>query len=109
MLLMYPAVVRRVVDGDTIDVTVDLGFKVHTKQRLRLARINAPETRGPSKAEGKKATAALRDYIGVGSRVMVRTEKTGKYGRYLAEIYLPTGENVNDWMLNNGYAVQSPW
>lgn len=103
---LYEAVVRRIVDGDTIDVIVDLGFGVYTNQRLRFARINAPETRGKTKQEGVLAAEELKMKLAIGMTVVIKTSKRGKYGRYLAEIYHSvSGENINDWMVENGYAT----
>lgn len=102
---LYDAFVDRIIDGDTIDVTIDLGFDVLIKQRLRFARINAPEKRGASKPAGLAAKAALTKKVMLGTKVCIKTSKRGKYGRYITEVYLPSGENVNDWMVTNGYAT----
>ena len=101
----YRASVLRVVDGDTVDVRVDLGFDVRMDMRLRLLGINAPERyteRGPA------ATAHLLGMLAAaGLTVTVRTEKDRKekYGRYLATLLLPDGTNVNERMLADGHAV----
>lgn len=81
------AKIRRVIDGDTVDVEVDLGFHVHTRQRLRLLRVNTPEVRGKEREEGLEYKAFVEERLPVGSRVLVQSHKTGKYGRYLAEIW----------------------
>ena len=103
----YRAVVDRVVDGDTVDVTVDLGFTTYSKQRLRLARIDAPEVRGEEKVAGKAASRYLETMLREGDEVRVRTAKTGKYGRYIAEIWTTTvePENISDVMVKEGHAV----
>ena len=86
-------------------MNVNLGF--HTwkhEEKLRLARINAPEVRGPEKPEGIKSRDWLRDKIS-GKKVLIKTvkDKKGKYGRYLVEIYLD-GVNINDEMVRLGLA-----
>ena len=103
----YSAVCTRVVDGDTIDVDVDLGFVVFTRARLRFARINAPETRTRDLAEKERGYMA-KDLIksaieGNDNKVRVTTTEKGKYGRWIAEIYV--GEtNLSDLLLENGLA-----
>ena len=105
----YYAKVLKIVDGDTIDVMVDLGMGVHRKERLRFSRINAWETRGEHKAKGKLAKARVAELIPVGEKIIVKTEKDkrGKYGRYIAEIYIISEMNINlnDLLLNEGHAV----
>ena len=84
--------VVKVVDGDTIDIVIDLGFDLSKKERVRLAGIDAPESRTRNLEEkemGLEAkqflTRRLED--GVDSGLRVRTEKDGKYGRMLGWIY----------------------
>ena len=106
----YYATVLKVVDGDTIDVMVDLGMGVHRKERLRFSRINAWETRGEHKEKGKLAKARVAELIPVGDKVLIKTQKDkkGKYGRYIAEIFIIDGilsTNLNDLLLNEGHAV----
>ena len=106
----YYATVLKVVDGDTIDVMVDLGMGVHRKERLRFSRINAWETRGEHKEKGKLAKARVAELIPVGDKVLIKTQKDkkGKYGRYIAEIFILDGVmsvNLNDLLLNEGHAV----
>lgn len=90
----YRAHVLRVYDGDTITVRIDLGFSVFTEQRLRLARVNAWEVRGTERPAGLIARDWLRDQI-LGKTVEVTTEKTGKYGRWIAEV-THGGGNLSD-------------
>jgi micrococcal nuclease len=100
----YRALVERVVDGDTVDVRIDLGFDVWVRERLRVAAIDAPERFTPS---GKGATAHAQALLPVGEEVLVRTEKdrTEKFGRYLATIEMPGGFDFGMAMLKAGYAV----
>jgi len=105
---------ERVVDGDTIDVLIDFGFKITKRERLRLARINAPETRGKEKVAGQKAKRELKSLI-EGKKIAIETEKQGKFGRYLAEVYyeiiIDTAMvqnreeiNINDWLVEKDLA-----
>lgn len=93
---------ERVVDGDTIDVEIDFGFKLKKKERLRLYGINAPETRGKEKEKGLKSKERLIALI-EGKNIVVETEKKGKFGRYLAKIYYQN-KYINRWLVNGGFA-----
>lgn len=100
----YKATVLRIVDADTIDIQIDLGFEVSTKQRVRLNGLNAPER---YTEDGKLAIAWLRDRLPLGSTVTVVSEKPGggdKYGRYLATIVDIAG-SINDALIASGHAV----
>jgi len=85
----YIAKVNRVVDGDTFDLAVDVGFDVIVKERFRLAGVDTPETWRPrneaEKAHGLKATAAVKELI-EGKDILVTTYKADKYKRYLCDI-----------------------
>jgi len=111
----YRGTAKRVVDGDTVDVDVDLGFSVHSLQRVRLAGINAPEPRGPERHAGQLAADYLASILRIGTPVILVTEKErGKYGRYIAELYLLNGRGergvlVNDRMVELGYAVRKQY
>lgn len=96
----YMAKVVKVVDGDTIDVEIDLGFDIWHKIRLRLAHIDAYEK---STDIGKEAAEFLKVLL-EGFFVEIYTEKTDKYGRYLATVVL-NGVNLNDQLISKGYAV----
>lgn len=108
---LYRAVVVRVVDGDTIDVDIDLGFYVWIrKQRIRLIGIDAPETRGESRPEGLAATEYLTSLIN-GQAIILRTvkgsdggDRDDSFGRWLGTIY--HGDmDVNAEMIRAGHAV----
>ena len=110
-LYHYRAEVVSVYDGDTCTVDIDLGLGIWVRgEKLRLLRINAPELRGDEKIEGKASRDFLREQI-FGTAVFIQTQKDkrGKYGRYLAEIWLETSlgkwVNVNDSMVAAGHAV----
>lgn len=113
--------VGRIIDGDTIDVAIDLGFDVCTKQRIRLMGIDTPESRTSDKIEkvfGKqakkvlkewcmKAVASEKDDIDIELRCS-EADPRDKYGRVLAEVWICEDDNwtnVNQWMCENGYAV----
>lgn len=110
-LYRYRAVVRSVYDGDTCTLDIDLGLGtwVHG-EKVRLSRINAPEVRGDEREAGLKSRDFLRETID-GHDVVIETitDTKGKYGRYLAEIWLkqPDGcyANVNDLLVSAGQAV----
>lgn len=101
-MFVYQAEITRVVDGDTVDAIVDLGFSIKFKERFRLSGINAPETRTRDKKEkaaGQRATAFLKQALGwipgyggetAHRSVIIHTQKDakGKYGRYIAELVL---------------------
>lgn len=98
----YRVTVLRVIDGDTIDVKIDLGFYVSTQQRLRFARINTPELRSSNeqnRVDAKIAKEWLQDrFIKWGGDVFIESKKTGKYGRWIAEVWC--GDvNIIDEML----------
>lgn len=101
----YRAFVRKVYDGDTITVDIDLGFDIVLKaQKIRLLRINTPEVRGAEREAGLKSRDALRVKIG-NKWIKIKTEKDkkGKFGRWLGEIWL-SDECINDWLLKEGLA-----
>ena len=106
---IYRATVTRVVDGDTVDVLIDLGLHVHVKTRLRLYGINAPEPRGVTAEAGKASTAHMVSLIAEHGRTLVvktHRDKRGKYGRCLAEL-LAGDVNLNDCMVRDGHAEVS--
>jgi len=99
----YRARCTNVIDGDTIDVVIDLGFSIAHTLRLRLAGINTPE-RGETGY--RQATEALRSLV-LNQDIVVRTQKDRqeKYGRYLAELIIPaTGQTANQVLLEQGLA-----
>ncbi|MBP7710656.1 MAG: thermonuclease family protein [Rickettsiales bacterium] len=91
-LYTYKATLNRVVDGDTIHVTLDLGFKILHKEILRLAKINAPEA---ETFEGKKATEALKEILKTAPFLIVKTNKTDIYGRYIADVFFGDASEKN--------------
>ena len=106
----YRAIIRRVVDGDTVDITLDLGFDILYNNRIRLLGIDTPESRTRDLEEKKLGLAAkdrVKELCPVGSTVTVKTTKDGrgKFGRILGEIYV--GDvNVNKLLVEEGNAVE---
>lgn len=107
-MFQYSARVHEIIDGDTIDVSLDLGFNIQHIIRLRLYGINAPETKTKDLHEkelGLKAKARLSELI-LSKVVTIKTHKTSdKYGRYLAEIYLDEN-NINKVLISEGLAKE---
>lgn len=100
--------VVRVVDGDTVDIIIDLGFSLTKKERVRLAGIDTPESRTrdlEEKAMGIESKEFLERRLkdGVPSGLKVRTKKDGKYGRMLGWVYIGD-TNLNKEMVYRGYA-----
>lgn len=100
------AKVLGVIDGDTVDVEIDYGFRIVQSHRVRLAGIDAPEVNriGP---EGENARDWLRALLPVGCPVQLVTEKPAdKYGRYLAWILRPNESvSINEQLIKSGHAV----
>ncbi len=103
---IYNAKVIAIHDGDTITASIDLGLNISHIIKIRLAGINAPELTGKTKADGIDSRAYLRQLIG-SEEILIQTIKdsTEKYGRYLGIIWI--GDvNVNDHMIEAGYAIK---
>ena len=103
--------VLRVVDGDTIDVDIDLGFNVSYTQRVRLAGIDTPESRTTDlkeKALGLEVKEYLKHSLEGAEDVVIQTEKpdsSEKYGRILGWLFIDDEEtSINEKMINDGYA-----
>ena len=100
--------VVKVVDGDTVDLEIDLGFSLTKKERCRIAGIDTPECRTRNKAEKQYGQAAKLYMTGLlknAKELKVRTEKDGKYGRMLGWIYADDNElSLNEQMVVDGYA-----
>ena len=107
----YVRKVENVVDGDTIDVLIDLGFDILFQSRVRLAGIDTPESRTKDlkeKALGLESKEYLKKALKDAKSVVIKTEKmdsSEKYGRILGWVYI-NGDTVsiNDVMINDGYA-----
>ena len=100
----YSCVVDRVVDGDTVDVTIDLGFKIFHKARVRMYGIDTPESRTrdlDEKARGLLSKSFLQDALTKANKIIIKTQKDakGKFGRILGELYADE-ININQSMIN---------
>lgn len=111
MFEYYVKKVAKVVDGDTIDVDIDLGFDISFSSRVRLAGIDTPESRTTDKMEkalGLEAKAYLKHEIEAAKSVVIKTEKmdsSEKYGRILGWVFLDgSNKSLNEKMIEDGYA-----
>ena len=110
-LYNYRATLDRVIDGDTIDVSVDLGFDTWKKVRVRMMGMNAPESRTRDKEEKKRGLAAtkyLKDILeSYDFKFVLKSHGVGKYGRCLGEILFEDSDiSANQMMINEGHAVE---
>ena len=107
-MYIYSAKVLRVVDGDTLDAQVDLGFDTFKKIRIRLVGINTPESRTRDLVEKEKGLAAkarvkelLKEHK---NKFILHSQGVGKFGRCLGEIFLGDSK-LNDILIEEGHAV----
>lgn len=110
----YDVVVIKVLDGDTIDVDIDLGFGVCLKdERVRIMGIDTPESRTSDKVEdlfGEAAKARLKELMKDGGKLITTENKhgedmKGKFGRILGDFRVPDGRKVTDIMIEEGHCV----
>ena len=112
-MYQYKAKVLKVLDGDTVDIDLDLGFNiVLASQRVRMAGIDTPESRttnSEEKVRGQLSKKKLAEKLPVGSWVRIETQKSDsnddKFGRILAVFIMEDGTSLNQWMIDNNYAV----
>ena len=114
----YNATCVKIVDGDTIDAMIDLGFGVHVKKRIRLAGINAPESRTRNLVEKKLGLAAkerLKEMLeGAANCFELESKELGKFGRVIGRLHIDkiagkdviTKVCVNDCLVKEGHAVE---
>tara|TARA_R100001129_G_scaffold125561_1_gene87933 strand:- start:1771 stop:2187 length:417 start_codon:yes stop_codon:yes gene_type:complete len=105
----YNCTIDRVVDGDTVDVTIDLGFKIFHKARVRMYGIDTPESRTrdlDEKARGMLSKSFLQDTLTQSNNIIIKTQKDakGKFGRILGELYV-NDININQLMVDKYLAV----
>ena len=111
----YRCKILRVVDGDTVDVNIDLGFGMWMhKERVRMMGIDTPESRTRDKVEKKFGLASkqfVKDMMPVGSKQVLKTQidrsgedKKGKFGRILGD-FLIDGKKLTETMIKEGYGV----
>lgn len=112
-MYQYKAKILKVLDGDTVDIDLDLGFNiVLANQRVRMAGIDTPESRttdSEEKVRGQLSKKKLSEKLPVGSWVRIETQKSDsnddKFGRILAVFIMEDGTSLNQWMIDNNYAV----
>jgi len=113
----YEIKLDRVIDGDTIDAYIDLGFDVSVKKRIRFMGINTPESRTrdlEEKARGLAAKDRVKQLLDGCKNVTLKSHGVGKFGRCLGEIMLDmvdgqeklTLENLNELLIKEGHAVE---
>ena len=112
-MYQYRAKVLKVVDGDTVEIDLDLGFNiVLANQRVRMAGIDTPESRttnAEEKVRGQLSKKKLAEKMPIGSHVIIETQRPDsnddKFGRILGIFILDDATKVNQWMIENNYAV----
>tara|TARA_R110002012_G_scaffold56772_2_gene145899 strand:+ start:3225 stop:3593 length:369 start_codon:yes stop_codon:yes gene_type:complete len=113
----YNIELLRVVDGDTIDAKIDLGFDVWVKKRVRFLGVNAPESRTrdlEEKARGLAAKDRVKQLLEGTNKIQLNSHGVGKYGRVLGELHIDmvdgqekmTLESVNELLIKEGHAVE---
>jgi micrococcal nuclease len=103
----YQIEVTRIIDGDTVDCIIDLGFKISTKFRIRLAGIDTPETRTTNAEEkiyGFEAKEKLRELLSQGT-VTLQSHGLGKFGRVLGTLYVEDVD-INQKLIDEGFAIK---
>ena len=103
----YKCELVRVVDGDTIDCSIDLGFKVYIKERVRLAGIDTPESRTRNKVEktwGLAAKYRLQELLEDSFVLRTEIQKKGKFGRILGTIIV-NDKNINEMLVEEKLAI----
>jgi micrococcal nuclease len=108
-MIKYKAKLLRIVDGDTIDAEISVGFDIFVRKRIRLWGINAPETRSSDKDEVKRGKLTLQRLAAIlaacGGEFELITHGDGKFGRCLGEIFVKElPESVNQTLINEGFA-----
>ena len=103
--------INRIIDGDTIDVTIDLGFSININQRIRVAGIDSPEKRTRNIAEkalGLDATEWMTKHLENAPDLIIKTAvegSMGKYGRVLGWLYIDASQiRLNEQMIEEGFA-----
>lgn len=107
-MYQYKATLLNVVDGDTVDMFVDMGFNIGITQRMRLAFIDTPELNSVDIAVRAQAMAAknfVLDTLSIGRSYTIKTYKIDKYGRLLVEIFVTPDVSVNQLLIARGLAT----
>mgnify|MGYP000953015908 CR=1 FL=1 len=101
---LFEAFVERVIDGDTIEALVQLGFGVVQRFRIRVAGIDTPETKGTSKRRGKRSAEFVRNLIEGKTVWLIESEQKDKYGRAMASVQLADGRDLATLLVEAGLA-----
>ena len=99
--------INKVIDGDTVDLVIDLGFNIFRNEKIRLNRVDTPETNSSNELEKKMGIESkifVTEWLNNQSSLKVKTFKDDKYGRMLGEIIGNESTCLNDVLLNQGYA-----
>ena len=110
----YTIKVIKVIDGDTSDASIDLGFDISVKKRIRFMGINTPECRTRDKAEKEKGLAAkarVQELLDGAEEIQLKSHGVGKFGRCLGELNIYnessiTMVNLNKTLIEEGHAVE---
>jgi micrococcal nuclease len=108
----YVITLDRVIDGDTIDAMIDLGFDVHVKKRIRFMGINTPESRTRDLEEKKRGLAAkarVEELLNKCSCITLKSHGSGKFGRCLGELFIELENeavNLNQLLISEGHATE---
>ena len=113
-MYQYKVKLDRIIDGDTVDCYIDLGFDIQTKKRIRFVGINTPESRTRDLEEKKRGLAAkqrVAELLDTATEVQVISHGVGKFGRCLGEIDFCcpdslTMKNLNKTLIEEGHAVE---
>ena len=110
-MYQYKIKLDRVIDGDTIDCMIDLGFDISTKKRIRFLGINTPESRTrdlEEKKRGLEAKARLKEILEGANEIHLDSHGVGKYGRVLGEIFIESADGtrlcINEQLKIEGHA-----
>ena len=104
----YRFEVTRIIDGDTVDGIIDLGFDILTRVRVRLAGIDTPESRTRNLEEKKygiEAKEKLEELIDAADELSIQSHGKGKFGRVLGTLY-NNGNSINQTLIDEGYAIE---
>ena len=107
----YKITVLRLIDGDTLDALIDIGFSTHVKKRIRLMGIDTPESRTrdlEEKARGLASKAHLKEMLKRNKgNITLKSHGVGKFGRCLGELFVPEYNcSVNEQMISDGHAIE---
>ena len=99
--------ILKIVDGDTVDLSIDLGFSIITIQRIRLSGLDTPELNSKEEKERQLAVEAkqfVTEWFSNNKNLIIKTTKDDKYGRMLGEIINENGVSLNKTLIERGYA-----